>query len=396
MSNVAISDLPVATVINATDIIPFVQPASAGTTKTITKTLLFTSPTMVTPVLGTPASGTLTNTTGLPLTTGVTGTLPVANGGTGVTTSTGTTNVVLSNSPTLVTPALGAATGTSLTLTGLASVGTTLGVTGNTSLATTPVLYSGNGSVSSGRLIGRYSYETATPGGAYFFDYNNTSTISIADATIAALLATSIDTTITNANALTAFGTSYGAKNAGLSFVSGTQSDILRVAISLAPLLDADINAVVVGYTAVGPRILIQNYALNDDTANAISYVGDEHRFYYAGSVVAKISSIGLGIAGSLTVSKLTGSPVAATTIASAATIAPIRSITFISGTAAVETITAIAPFTTGGGTITLIPTGVFTWTTAGNIALAGTAVVSRALTMTYDSTTTKWYPSYV
>jgi hypothetical protein len=37
----------------------------------------------------------------------ITGTLGVANGGTGVTTSTGTTNVVLSNSPTLVTPALG-------------------------------------------------------------------------------------------------------------------------------------------------------------------------------------------------------------------------------------------------------------------------------------------------
>jgi hypothetical protein len=38
------------------------------------------------------------------LTTHVSGTLPVANGGTGVTSSTGTTNVVLSNSPTLVTP----------------------------------------------------------------------------------------------------------------------------------------------------------------------------------------------------------------------------------------------------------------------------------------------------
>jgi hypothetical protein len=48
-----------------------------------------------------------TSTTFANLTTNVTGTLPVANGGTGVTTSTGTTNVVLSNSPTLVTPALG-------------------------------------------------------------------------------------------------------------------------------------------------------------------------------------------------------------------------------------------------------------------------------------------------
>lgn len=67
---------------------------SNGTTGTGT-IVLANSPTLLTPILGTPSSGTATNLTGLPLTTGVTGILPIANGGTN--TNSQTSNGVIYN-----------------------------------------------------------------------------------------------------------------------------------------------------------------------------------------------------------------------------------------------------------------------------------------------------------
>lgn len=92
---------------NITGTLAVAQGGTGATATTGTgSNVLATSPTLVTPVLGTPTSVTLTNATGLPLTTGVTGTLPVANGGTGVTTSTGSGANVLGTTPTFTTSAL--------------------------------------------------------------------------------------------------------------------------------------------------------------------------------------------------------------------------------------------------------------------------------------------------
>ena len=241
MSNVTISQLPVATSATAGDLFPIQQGAN---TKQLTNTKLFTNCALTTPLLGTPQSGVLSNCTGLPLTTGVTGTLPVANGGTGIT-------------------SLGA------------GVATFLGTPSSANLRTAVTDETGTGS-----LVFATSPTLVTP---------------------------------------------------------------------------------VLGVPASGDL----SNCTGSPTLTNLKY------------------------------SSLIATTAAAPTIASATTIAPTTSIAFVSGTTAIVTITAPSPISTGGGSITLIPTGIFTWTAAGNIALAGTAVVSKALTLVYDVTTAKWYPSY-
>ena len=116
--------------------------AAAVSNESGSNVLVFSdSPTLITPNLGTPSVITLTNATGLPVSSGISGlgtgiatflgsTPTSANLATLVTDETGTGSLVFATTPTLVTPVLGLATGTSVMLS--ANIGAAAGnVSGN-------------------------------------------------------------------------------------------------------------------------------------------------------------------------------------------------------------------------------------------------------------------------
>jgi hypothetical protein len=147
-------------------------------------------------VLGTPASGVMTNVTGLPIVAGTTGTLTVLRGGTGVTTSTGTGSTVLSASPTF-TGTLSAAT-----------ISATGGITGQ-NFGTTD-----NGTAAA-------SYQATNTGGTLFLSIDNSTGSVFGQGAYTTNLYTTANT---NFNIWVNGGVRYTLTPAGNSTTSGSST----------------------------------------------------------------------------------------------------------------------------------------------------------------------------
>ena len=225
--------------------------ASAITDETGSGALVFaTSPTLVTPALGTPSSATLTNATGLPISTGVSGlgtgvatflaTPSSANLAAAVTDETGTGSLVFATSPTFITPALGTpASGVVTNLTGTASININ-GTVGATTASTGAFTTLSASSTVSGTGFSTYLASPPAIGGTAAAAITGTTITATA---FAGPLNGTVGATTAAAGAFTTLSTTGTITHSGLT-------------ASTALALDASKNVVSVTNTGTGSNVL--------------------------------------------------------------------------------------------------------------------------------------------